>query len=806
MGDFEKLGIFYLGRPFDLEANKPREGLVLYDSKDLVTHAVCVGMTGSGKTGLGIALLEEAAIDNVPAIIIDPKGDLSNLLLTFPELRGSDLRPWINEEDAAKAGLTPEDYAANQAESWKNGLMEWGQSLERIERLKSAADFVIYTPGSNAGIPVAIVNSFTAPSESSREDSELFREQIDGTVTGLLGLLSIEADPIKSREHILISSILQAAWSEGEDLAIEDLIKRIQSPPMSKIGVIDIESFYPAKDRFELSMAVNNLLAAPGFGPWMEGEPLDIKRILHTPEGKPRHAIFSISHLSDPQRMFFVTILLNRVLDWMGAQSGTSSLRAVLYMDEIAGYLPPVANPPSKRLWLTLVKQGRAFGVGCVLATQNPVDLDYKALSNAGTWFIGRLQTERDKEKVLEGLEVVSHGAGKEFDRNEMGKILASLGRRIFLMNNVHEDSPVVFQTRWAMSYLRGPLTRGQIKTLMSSRRPDPGTSAGAPAMVAKTDASSQARTVGVEASDQRPLLPPEVNEYFIPTSPRDSVKVVTYDPTVLGSVNIFYTDSKRGISFAETKSYVAPFSDGVIPLDWDQSAESNIEPSQLEREGRSGAQYASLPAVAARAKSYEKWGRELAAWCHRTARLEVLKSPSLGSLSNPGESERDFRIRLQFSAREARDAAVEKLRKKHAPATRALEEKIRRAEYTVEREVGQAKSQHAQTAISFGASILGSLFGRKLASVANIGRVATAARGVGRSIKERDDISRAQANVEALRDQLRDLEESIAAETQALAARVDPTTEPLETVTIKPTKANITVQLIALTWVPREG
>src|SRR5688500_6616784 len=468
MQDFEKLGVFYLGRPFDLAEKKSKDSLLLYDSKDLVTHAVCVGMTGSGKTGLCLGLLEEAAIDGIPAIIIDPKGDLSNLLLTFPNLSPQDFAPWVNEGDAAKKGLTTDAYAAQQAELWKNGLAEWGQDGDRIKRLRDAADFRVYTPGSNAGISVSILKSFTAPPETIRHDGELLGERINTTVTSLLGLVGIDADPIRSREHILISNILNQEWSAGKDLDIGTLIQKIQTPPMTKIGVMDLDSFFPSSDRFELAMALNHLLASPSFASWMEGDALDIPGILHTPSGKPRLAIFSIAHLGDAERMFFVSLLLNQVLGWMRAQSGTTSLRAILYMDEIFGYFPPVANPPSKLPLLTLLKQGRAFGLGVVLVTQNPVDLDYKGLSNTGTWFIGRLQTERDKARVLEGLEGIAGGTGQKFDRQEMEQTLAGLESRIFLLNNVHDDGTEVFETRWAMSYLRGPLTRSQIKTLMT--------------------------------------------------------------------------------------------------------------------------------------------------------------------------------------------------------------------------------------------------------------------------------------------------------------------------------------------------
>ncbi len=508
--DFEKLGVFYLGRPYDMATKQSKPGWLLYDSKDLVTHAVCVGMTGSGKTGLCIGLLEEAAIDGIPAIIIDPKGDLANLMLTFPQLRGEDFAPWINEDDARKKGLSPADYATQQAEMWKEGLGDWGQSSERIQKLRDAADVVVYTPGSNAGIPVSILKSFAAPSQETLDDPEMLRERISTTVTSLLGLVGIDADPIKSREHILLSTILDHTWKAGQNLDLATLIQQIQTPPVTKIGVLDLDSFYPSKERFALAMQLNNLLAAPGFSAWLEGDALDVGQMLHSPGGKPRLAIFSIAHLNDAERMFFVTLLLSQTLGWVRAQSGTTSLRAILYMDEIFGYFPPVANPPSKQPLLTLLKQARAFGLGVVLATQNPVDLDYKGLANTGTWFIGRLQTERDKARVLEGLEGASASSGKKFDKQRMEQLLAGLGNRVFLMNNVHEDAPEVFQTRWTLSYLRGPLTRTQIKTLMEPVR---GKGSGVRGEGKDRPASSPAASP-LTPHPSRPMLPPDVPQH----------------------------------------------------------------------------------------------------------------------------------------------------------------------------------------------------------------------------------------------------------------------------------------------------
>ena len=794
MQDYEKLGAFYLGRPYDLKTKQAKDGLLLYDSKDLVTHAVCVGMTGSGKTGLCIALLEEAAIDGIPAIIIDPKGDLSNLLLTFPNLTADDFAPWVNEEDAQKKGLSASEFASQQADFWKKGLSEWDEDGERIKRLRNAADFRIYTPGSNAGFPVSIIKSFAAPPAEIRDDNELLNERVNTTATSLLGLLGIEADPIRSREHILISNILSQEWTAGKDLDIAGLIQKIQSPSFSKVGVMDLESFFPAKERFELAMSLNNLLASPSFANWMEGESLDIQQMLHSDSGKPRLAIFSIAHLADAERMFFVSLLLNHVLGWIRTQSGTTSLRAVLYMDEIFGYFPPVANPPSKLPLLTLLKQGRAFGLGVVLATQNPVDLDYKGLANTGTWFIGRLQTERDKARVLEGLEGIAAGTGQKFDRQEMEQILAGLSNRIFLLNNTHDDAPEVFETRWAMSYLRGPLTRVQIKSLMD---PVKGQSAKASAETTKPSAPAPS----APSQSQRPVLPPEVSQYFIPVRSSGG-GTLSYHPMLIGDVEIHYSDSKK-VDLSQSVTLLTPINEGPVNVDWDKNVAADLPVEDLENEPQAGAQFGQVPGAASKAKNYDGWKKDLTNWVYRNQRLELLESEALEVASNPGESERDFRVRLQQLAREQRDEAVEKLRQKYAPKIDQLNERKRRAEQAVERESEQAKGQKLQTAISFGATLLSSFMGRKTVSLTTLGRATTAVRGVGRSMKESEDVGRAQENVAAIDEQLVALDQQFKDETAKLEQSYDPQTEELGKVSLKPTKTNIAVKFMSLVWAP---
>jgi hypothetical protein len=800
MEDYEKLGTFYLGRVYDLNANKLKDELLLYDSKDLVTHAVCVGMTGSGKTGLCLALIEEAAIDGVPSILIDPKGVLADLLLTFPNLSGQDFLPWINLDDAQQKGMLPLDYANKQADFWKNGLASWGQDGARIQRLRDAVDVLVYTPGSNAGFPISILKSFATPPSAILEDEDLLRERIGTTVTSLLGLVGIEADPVQSREHILLSTILDSAWRQGQDLDLASIIQQVQKPPISKIGVLDLESFYPSKDRFTLVLALNNLLASPGFNTWLQGTPLDISQILYTPSGKPRVAIFSISHLSDPERMFFVSLLMNQILGWMRSQSGTTSLRAIVYMDEIFGFLPPIANPPSKLPMLTLLKQARAFGVGMVLATQNPVDLDYKALGNAGTWFIGRLQTERDKARLLDGLDSAAASSGAQFNREQIEKIISSLGSRVFLMNNTHEDTPEIFQSRWDLCYLRGPLTRDQIRTLM-----DPLKASGS---IGRTG-NPAFKTVSpppipVSTHTTQPVsLPPDIPSFYIPVrGSADQGNKLLYLSKILGAAKINFSDPKIKIEFTDAKVYITPVTDNAIPVVWDNADEINVPATDLEKSPQMNALFGEPASPAIQSKNYSIWTRDFNNWLYGIQKIELLRSPGLKEVSQPGESEGEFRVRLQQLAREKRDLLVEQLRKKYGLKNASLQERLRRAQQAVEKQAEQAKQAKFQTVISVGSTLLGAFTGRKVSST-TISRASTAMRGFSRSIDESKDVARAGDTVASIQKQITDLQAEFNTEMAALEARIDPGTEPLEKISIKPDKSDILVQLVALVWVP---
>lgn len=796
MSDYEKLGKFYLGREHDLATGETGTQKLLYDSKDLTTHAVCVGMTGSGKTGLCLSLLEEAAIDGIPAIAIDPKGDLGNLLLAFPNLAPDEFRPWIDESAATRKGMTSDEFAADRAELWRKGLDQWDQGPERIRKYLGSAERVIYTPGSNAGIPLTILKSFDAPPPELLNDAEAFRERISSAISGLLALVGIDADPVQSREFIFLCNLLDTAWRAGRDLDIPQLIREIQQPPFDKVGVLDLESFFPSRKRSALAMSLNNLLASPSFQSWMQGQPLDVQKLLYTDDGRPKLSILSIAHLNDAERMFFVTILLNEVLAWMRTQPGTSSLRALLYMDEVFGYFPPVGNPPSKKPMLTLLKQARAFGLGCVLATQNPVDLDYKGLSNAGTWFLGRLQTERDKARVLEGLEGASAQAGSSFDRGKMEQTLASLGSRVFLMNNVHDNRPTVFHTRWALSFLRGPLTRGQIKQLMDPVRDK--------YQVEEEEESKDAESGSTQPtpatkSSTRPILSGKIREEFLVVNDRvpDGYRLV-YRPGLLGSAKVHFVRASWDVDVWNDCYVLQTFHDGDAPdsiwegayvYDQDRITSDDPEPQ---------AEFADLPAELARDSSYRVFNRQLKSHLYRTRSVVKWFCDDLDAYSEAGEEQADFRTRVSQQARQQRDQARETLEAKHEAKKAKLGIRIERYRSDVEAQRTQflAKVGGALWAVLelvLSAAAGGSTKRRASSSMSKARQAAT----------ERGQQSRAVAKLEEAEAGLEQLESEQQDALEELNEKFDPQNLEFDRLEVKPRKADISIGKVTLVWLP---
>ena len=758
MEPYEQLGLFYLGKRFDLATRSRTDEHVLYESKHLVTHAVCVGMTGSGKTGLGIAIIEEAALDGIPVLAIDPKGDLANLLLTFPALTADEFAPWVAKSESAAA----------QAEAWRAGLADWGQDAERIERLRTAARARVYTPGSRAGTPLALLKSLTGG--AADDDREAAAVRVGATADSILALAGISDANPHNRERVLLASLLQHAAESGQTVDLPWVVQQVQKPGIDRIGILDLDTFYPARDRQELALRLNAVLAAPGFDVWLAGEPMDVGRLLYTPAGQPRVAIVSIAHLGDAERMLVVSLILNEVLAWTRAQSGTTSLRALVYMDEIAGYFPPVANPPSKAPLLTLLKQARAFGVGVMLSAQNPVDLDYKGLANAGTWFLGKLQTERDKTRVLDGLEGAAVGG---LDRAAFDTLLSTLRSRIFLLHNVHEREPIVFQTRWTLSYLRGPMTKEDIRRL--------------------TPPTPQAQTLPARPS--RPVAPAGMREFFLPGT------AAIYEPRLYGSARVTYGDGDCGGGGTEDVHAIVRFGSGAVTVDWHDAERIDIAPEALlAAPAASDAGFAHPPAPAMETRRYTTWEREFERWVLQSQRRRVFKAPRLGITSRPGESERDFRIRLQQARHERRDADVEALRAKYAPRLARLGERLTKAQDAVVKERQQAGQQKLQSAVSIGATVVGALLGRKAISASTLGRATTAARGMSRAAKEAEDVTRAETRATELQEEVAAMERDLEREIDSLAAMRD---EAVETVEIKPSRAAVEVRLVALVWAP---
>ena len=784
MQDYEKLGLFYLGKEYDIGLRNIKDDLILYDASDLTTHAVCVGMTGSGKTGLCISLLEEATIDGIPSIIIDPKGDMTNLLLTFPDFHPDSFKPWLNQATASIENLTLDQYAQKQSQLWQKGLEKWQQSGERLQRLKESAEYCIYTPGSTAGRPVSVLSSFAVPPKAIRDDQDLFHDRIGSSVSGLLTLLGIDADPIQSREHILLSNIFSHVWSQNQDLTLTLLIQSIQSPPFDKIGILDIDTFYPAKERFELAMALNNLLAAPGFQSWLSGEPFDVDRFMYTRDGKPRVSIFSIAHLDDRERMFFVSLLLNAMLGWMRSQKGSGSLRALLYIDELYGYMPPVQNPPSKKPLLTLFKQARAFGLGVMVATQNPVDLDYKGLSNIGTWFIGRLQTERDKHRLLDGLQSADAGG---YDRKELEELISGLDKRVFLLHNVHENYPVIFHTRWALSYLAGPLTREQIKTLSGDQPLGP-------SVLPESDPVHVAKEQGPE-----PSIPPDIKKgYLRLIDYHKDPTHMTYQPCLWASAQLHYYDARKKIDATEKLVWLIPFQNGPVPLQWPYRISFSDKHGEMASQAVQPAFFIDPPSAALRAGNYREWEQEFKTRLIQEHRLELFKSAALGIVSQPDEDERDFIIRLDQVGREKRDQEVTLLRQKYEKKLVSMESKILSATSRLQTEQEQAKQQKLNVAIHIGTTLLGAFLGRKT-SRGLVSKTGTTLRSASRIQKESSDVELAEKLLN-YQQQYQELEQELQKEIEKIENELL-NNKDIERLSMRPRSVN--VELVCFAWRP---
>ncbi len=723
-------GSFHLGKLIDPATGKPGPDDLVVGSSDLTTHGVVVGMTGSGKTGLAVVLLEEALLAGIPVLIVDPKGDMGNLALTFPDLAPESFRPWVNESEAEAEGLSVDDFARKTATAWREGLEAQGIGPERIRALKDAADVTIYTPGSTAGVPLDVIGSLRAPALSWDTATEALRDEIEGMVTSLLGLVGVAADPLSSREHVLLANLVENAWRAGRDLDVGTLIGEIQSPPLRKLGVFEIDAFFPPKERTELALRLNSLVAAPTFAAWGEGAPLDPQTLLFTAAGKPRAAIVYLAHLSDEERMFVTTLVFSKLVTWMRGQSGTSDLRALAYMDEVAGYVPPTAAPPAKKPILTILKQGRAFGLGLVLSTQNPVDLDYKAMSNAGTWLVGRLQTENDKARVLEGLRSAAGGA----DIAALDAAIGALQKRQFMLVSAKSSAPRRFGTRWAMAYLRGPLTKEQVERLTQEASP-----AAPPAAAAVETARAAAAP---ELASDESSVPPAVADgvpvsYLDPAAPwatqiGAAAGASRLHAFLAARVALRYDDAAAGIDEQqELEALYGPLDAG---LDLDSEIIVDFDDRDFRPDAPAGAAYVLPQVPLAEAKVFAQTAKDIRARLVANRALELYRNKALKLTSRPGESQEDFARRCDEAGQAKADAEAARIRDRLEAKQDRLQNALELARRRVEELDTQTKSRQAGTLISGAGAVLGALLGgrRSVRSIAKRGRLGGVEAGPG--------------------------------------------------------------------------
>ena len=773
---YEKLGLFYLGQDIDKNSLQATEALTLLKNKNFTTHATIIGMTGSGKTGLGIGIIEEAALDNIPSIVIDPKGDMGNLCLTDPKFSAKSFEPWVADE-AKNKEQDVHSYAEKIASMWKKGIENSHQDSKRVAKF-SAVKKTIYTPGSSSGISINVLSSLETPPPEILDDSDSFSSYINSTVSSLLSLIGIEADPVESKEYILLAQLITNSWLDGKDLSIEELIGRIISPPFKKIGVLPLDAFYPQADRFKFATKFNSIIASPTFKSWLEGDALDIQKLLYDENGKAKIAIFSISHLSDSERMFFVTLLLNKFIAWMRRQSGTSALKTMLYMDEIFGFFPPTKNPPSKEPMLLLLKQARAYGIGIVLSTQNPVDLDYKGLSNMGTWFIGRLQTTQDINRVIDGLGGQIDSA---FDKDEIRNLLSNLKERTFFLKSAHLDDIRLFGTRWVLSYLKGPLKRDEISAIMEDQK-----------LQYKNNTeqlTETAKPVISDGFDSYSALDSSISQHYLP----DLAKSGKFTAMLMADCTLNFFNQSRGINEEEQYCLSLDLAVDDRSAKWENALKTQGDTNcigKLPSNAPAEAQYAEIPEFLSKDKQLKQTKNDLENWLYHEHELTLYKCKSLSLESAPYESKSDFMVKVSDKLSDEKEHAIEALQERYAKKEKVLTDRLDRHVQSVEKEQADTTSSF----LNVGITVLGALLGKSRAS---IGRAGT------RVLKERGDVARANERVDKVQQDIKDLEDELEDKIDDLTDEFDIDKVEIEEVLIKPRKTDIRVNDIAVVWRP---
>ncbi|MCU0476086.1 MAG: DUF87 domain-containing protein [Anaerolineae bacterium] len=849
---------FYLGRRYDPQGGALTDDVVYYDSRDLTTHAVVLGMTGSGKTGLCITMLEEAILDDIPAIIIDPKGDITNLLLTFPGFQAGEFEPWVNIDDARRANMDVPQFASDQAKRWQRGLADWGIAPDRVRWMQMATKISVFTPGSSSGLPISILASLAAPREGWMGHEEAHREKINAVTTALLALIGIQAEPVKDIEHVLVANIFEHNWSRGVSLTLQDLIGQVQRPPFAQLGTLPVDQAISERARTKLAMALNNIVAAPSFQSWLSGEAMDIERLLYQRNGRPRVSIFYLAHLSDAERMFMMTLILESMIGWMRTKSGTTSLRALLYIDEMFGYFPPYPkNPPTKTPLMTLLKQARAFGLGLILSTQNPGDLDYKGLTNAGTWFIGRLQSDQDRERVRAGLQALSEGG---LDMREVEQLIASIPPRVFVMRNVHDsDGATMVHSRWAMSYLRGPLTRQQVGVLMEAQRrelygqfmpeaqqaaapsagfgapppprmpgmpppppPPPAMmggfsaqSAAAPMMPPSPQAAPQASGVTGYATS-RPALPSAITQYFYPSTLTAQQAIMgweqrmgaraqltaqprlVYRPVLTAQASVRYNDKKAQAYTSRSYAYLVPDLERAGLVQWDQFAVNAASVSLVSPEPfDTTALFGEMSAGISDSKRLTELKRDFVDMLYGTARLIVPFNPALDIYGHPDEDEAAYEARVRQSAREARDAEIDKVNQKYTTRMDALEQKLMRHQTNLRAEEQEVADLKREEMFTTGEALLSLLRGRTNYTLSRMSRASRYRRQSGTTITEnRYMIEQVEQEMEALEQEYESVLKQVGEKWVTMAGQ-------RQQYAISPLKKDIYLELFGVGWLP---
>ena len=790
---------FYVGTQF--EESSPTSGgqRALLDPDKLTTHAIIVGMTGSGKTGLGIVLVEEALRAGIPALVLDPKGDMGNLGLVFPTMEANDFRPWLQPQGGTPSEL--DSLAQATASHWRTGLEGCGLGSDAMSELKQRAEVAIYTPGSTVGTPINALGSLAAPKVLSNS-LEQMRAEIATFTTGMLGLVGMDADPLTSREHIFLANIIEQSWSKGVDLDLPRLIHQVQKPPMRKLGVFDLDSFFPAEDRAALAMRLNALLATPSFAPWMQGEEVDFRKLLWTEEGRARAAIVYLAHLSEQERQFIVSLLLSKLATWMQTQSGSAALRALVYVDEAFGFAPPTAVPPAKKPILTLMKQARAFGIGMVLSTQNPVDLDYKVMSNAGTWMIGRLHTERDKARILEALS--SAGGGQDaaaFDRQ-----ITHLQKRQFVLHDIRKDRPSVFSTRWAMSYLAGPLSKSQVRTLHSMLGGDESV---------QEEALPQVSTVIEEVveGDTQPLPDPVadgIEVFFVDPAAPWVAKIggdglgKHWEAAIAARCSLRYDERRAGVDHREEwEAVLFPLTE---PLDIENIVEVDYDTRDFRLEAPKAARFRASPISLHSKGLFKNIRTQLKKRLLRGQNLQLWRNAALGVYARVHEPKQQFVERCQRVAQDEADRVIAKLRNKLEKKVRRLERRVETAELRLDNAQDRLETSQRDEMISGAGSVLGVLLGRRsVVSMARraAGSVSSASRRRARSARLQGKIDEQTQKIEDLQQEVEDLETETSEEIVAIADEWEEKAQHIDAFSIGLERDDVDVDQVCVVWIP---